>query len=551
MTDFAEAEYRQEQVRERREVAGRAHRPLRGHAGVGLGIDEPRHPVEQLRTHARAAAREARELEHEGEAHDRVGQQRADTGAVRQHDIALQLRALRRRNARVGEQAETRVDAGIKATLHPEVAGPERVLQGVVAKGTLPRAAIGVATCGTGSRGQAGGHAAVGIAAGRCTTKNALQYAGQVARVAVLHAVDVQLGLGTAVAGPVEAFDPAARLVQVGGARGDDQDAVDALYGQHAQCAKQGVVFSQRRGRGGTCLRSGLRGSGAGPGRCRPAWCRCGGAAAARDEPQGGLDLGHGGVFEREYAHRHALEQVYVEGVDDFQPAFGLAACAGEDQQVAHGVHAQQAVGGHHGAQDGGHFARAYVLQRHDDGPHAGRHGGGVDLAYARADALERIGAADVVAAARVAHHCQAIHRECAVEQEHGLVRGHGCPGGQGDGAIERRVQPVFDLEQVAQDGAHDLGDGRLFKAEADGRAGQRRRRLGRRDDLVVAAQHAWLALGGGVGPGVVTGLGSRGRGLRRGHGAGRWRGGLCQRHLAARGSDGQRKNVLVAWGHD
>ena len=61
--------------------------------------------------HPREALQQAGELQHQGEPHDGVIEQRPDAGAVREDDVALQERALRGRDARLREQAEAGVDA--------------------------------------------------------------------------------------------------------------------------------------------------------------------------------------------------------------------------------------------------------------------------------------------------------------------------------------------------------------------------------------------------------------------------------------------------------
>ena len=73
---------------------------------------------------------------------------------------------------------------------------------------------------------------------------NAIEQLGQVVGRAVLNFVNKQLRLRAIVARPVELLDPVAHFVQVGGARGDDQQRIDALDGHDAQRAVQGVAFA-------------------------------------------------------------------------------------------------------------------------------------------------------------------------------------------------------------------------------------------------------------------------------------------------------------------
>ena len=98
-------------MRERRQVPGGPDRTLRRHARVETGVDQPLEEAGELGAHSREALHEARELEHEREAHDGIVEQRPDAGAVREDDVALQERALRGRDARLREQAEAGVDA--------------------------------------------------------------------------------------------------------------------------------------------------------------------------------------------------------------------------------------------------------------------------------------------------------------------------------------------------------------------------------------------------------------------------------------------------------
>src|SRR5882762_5891831 len=98
-------------MREWREISAGSDRSLRRHAGREARVDESLEKTYQLRAHPGEALQQARELQHQCEAHDRIVEQRADAGAVRQDDVPLQQSALRGRDARVGEQAEAGVDA--------------------------------------------------------------------------------------------------------------------------------------------------------------------------------------------------------------------------------------------------------------------------------------------------------------------------------------------------------------------------------------------------------------------------------------------------------
>src|SRR6218665_58213 len=114
------------------------------------------------------------------------------------------------------------------------------LLVGVGAKQKALDEGVAAAVAAGGGRRQAGRHAAVGRRAGGWRrAEDATEHGGQVARVHVLHLVDEQLRLGAVVRGLVQALDPAARLVEIGGPWRDDQNAVDALDGQHAHGAGQ------------------------------------------------------------------------------------------------------------------------------------------------------------------------------------------------------------------------------------------------------------------------------------------------------------------------
>ena len=108
--DFPEAEHGERQVRKRGEIAGGADRPLRRHAGHETGVDEPLEKAHQLDAHPGESLQQARELQHQRQAHDRVIEQRADPGAVREDDVPLQERSLRRGDAGVRKQPKAGVD---------------------------------------------------------------------------------------------------------------------------------------------------------------------------------------------------------------------------------------------------------------------------------------------------------------------------------------------------------------------------------------------------------------------------------------------------------
>ncbi len=98
-------------MRKRGEVAGGADGALRRNARMQSGIDQAFQKANQLAADSREPLQEAGELQHHDESDDAVVQQRTGAGAVRQQDVLLQLGALRSGDARLGEQAESRVDA--------------------------------------------------------------------------------------------------------------------------------------------------------------------------------------------------------------------------------------------------------------------------------------------------------------------------------------------------------------------------------------------------------------------------------------------------------
>ena len=243
-------------------------------------------------------------------------------------------------------------------------------------------------------------------------------------------------------------------------------------------------------------------------------------------------------MLERKNAHRHAFEQVHVEGSHQVEPAFGLRARTREHQQVAQAIDPHERLTLHHGPQDSGHFSCANVLQGYDDGAVAGRQGAVARLAHVAAHALERVGAPHVVGAACIAHQRQAVGLQRTLQQKGGVVGCDGRARGQGDGAGQRGVEHVVGLEDVAQDGAHHLRHGCFFKVEADGRAVKARRGLAGRYDTVVATNDARLA-GGCIGLGGwrrgFVGFGRVCHGRGWGRGSGRWRCGagvFCRRRM-------------------
>ncbi|MNY21527.1 hypothetical protein D3C86_1550820 [compost metagenome] len=102
-------------MRERRQIARGADRTLGRNHRQHIGVGQLQQGVGNRRVHARVAARQAHGLGGQHQAHHTVRKRRARAGAVRQHEIALQLRQAFARNARVGQLTK----AGIDAIDHP------------------------------------------------------------------------------------------------------------------------------------------------------------------------------------------------------------------------------------------------------------------------------------------------------------------------------------------------------------------------------------------------------------------------------------------------
>src|SRR2546429_6441644 len=111
MLHLADAKEREGEMRERREIARSADRPLCRDARIEPPVIELEQPLHQQRPHTRVAARQALDLERERETHRRVVEQRPGARGMRQHDVPLQLLELTVGDARLREAAKARVDA--------------------------------------------------------------------------------------------------------------------------------------------------------------------------------------------------------------------------------------------------------------------------------------------------------------------------------------------------------------------------------------------------------------------------------------------------------
>src|SRR5258706_14174657 len=97
-------------MREWRQVAGGADRTLGGDAWMEPAVIELEQSLDEQRTNAGIAARQALDLERERHAHGRVVQQWPGAGGVRQHDVPLQLLELVIGDPCLRQPSETGVD---------------------------------------------------------------------------------------------------------------------------------------------------------------------------------------------------------------------------------------------------------------------------------------------------------------------------------------------------------------------------------------------------------------------------------------------------------
>ena len=108
---LADADHRRRQVSERREIAGGADRALRRHDRRQSARQHRFDEAKRLGAHAGSALRKAAELQRHHQPHRFDGGRLADAGGVGEHDVALQLREIRGRDAHARELAEAGVDA--------------------------------------------------------------------------------------------------------------------------------------------------------------------------------------------------------------------------------------------------------------------------------------------------------------------------------------------------------------------------------------------------------------------------------------------------------
>ena len=109
--DLALADQHERAVRERREVAARAERPVLGHDRGDPGVEQREHRLGQQRPRAGAAHRERARAQQHHRPDDLGLDRRAHPGGVRAHERALQLLAALDGDRDVGERAEAGRDA--------------------------------------------------------------------------------------------------------------------------------------------------------------------------------------------------------------------------------------------------------------------------------------------------------------------------------------------------------------------------------------------------------------------------------------------------------
>ena len=107
-TELALADQRQREMRERREVAARAHAPLLGHRRVEAGVQHGQQQLDQIGARPRMALGDHVGAQQHHRAHLALRQQRADAGRVAAHEVHLQLGQPVGRDGDVGELAEAR-----------------------------------------------------------------------------------------------------------------------------------------------------------------------------------------------------------------------------------------------------------------------------------------------------------------------------------------------------------------------------------------------------------------------------------------------------------
>ena len=262
----------------------------------------------------------------------------------------------------------------------------------------------------------------------------------------------------------------------------DHEQRVQALYGQDAHHAAERTESGQLPDFGRRLLLTLAPRS------------RCRSRRRAGHRAQRGIDFLDRRIFEREQAHRHALEHIDVENIDEIQPAFDLVARAGQNQQIAQGIDAHEGLRGRHRTKDVGHFGRSDELQRHDHHPLPG--GEGLDIDRRDPQSPEQFGATDVIQPLPVARERQAVCRQHRFEDRQNFIRRHRPLGMNRDFAANGLMHRVIELEQISENGMDKVGDGSLLKLERNcPPCGNIDRFRGRQiDHAVVAGKQGGLA---------------------------------------------------------
>ena len=108
---FAFADDAERQVGERRQIAGGAHRALRGDHGMNAAIQHERQRLGKHRAHAAIAERQRVGAQGHDDARLRLGERRAEPAGVAAHQIELQAREFVTGDAHFAQFAEAGIDA--------------------------------------------------------------------------------------------------------------------------------------------------------------------------------------------------------------------------------------------------------------------------------------------------------------------------------------------------------------------------------------------------------------------------------------------------------
>ncbi|OIQ72527.1 hypothetical protein GALL_458460 [mine drainage metagenome] len=145
-----------------------------------------------------------------------------------------------------------------------------------------------------------------------------------------------------------------------------------------------------------------------------------------------------------------------------------FALATGQDEQIAHGVDADDAALGCQRLQDFRHVGRADELERHDQHaePRLQGHVGAADFRGDRTLDGGRQGHDLIQMLLLIVHQCGAIHAQGGVECRDEGVLGDGVAGAQGNDALHARIDHIVLLQHVAQDDMGDLANVGPFEVE-------------------------------------------------------------------------------------